>query len=313
MTMLEKAIRLRSMMDDLTKQELLQFMKDIVDENQTHVIKTALFNHFIPSSSCTYTPATPNCDNTDLDAMNSTLSCIIESRTVTQMKPITSTLDKLPSTIIGHTVSFLQFDDYVCFQRCNRSIFIGCNSTNPVKESYCDDAVSDPDSSSSVKTEDNTELFYNDKLIISADGTSTCAQYGEPEEESCPQVIRVDIDGKWYNKKTRLIIEYRGNVFGRKETDFKWLHKMIEVNDNSGVIPCLCHVLPTSLWSSHYLVKRKKELNVFLMECHALKNIKNSEAYHIFLEQHKVSWKQRRNQFDKMLLEKIKRDQFGKK
>eukprot|EP01084_Bolivina_argentea_P305839 528375_1 len=145
----------------------------------------------------------------------------------------------------------------------------------------------------------NNQMFEDEKKEEEED---LMTKYGSFEEE-CPRVLRIDIDGGWFNKKTRAIIKYRGKAFGRKEADFKWLYKMLqcdfkwlgkdELDTNDVVLPDFNKELPHTMWHDDYLMKRKRELNLFLMQCHSLKNIRSGTQYHIFLDHKKDQWKKK--------------------
>ena len=123
-----------------------------------------------------------------------------------------------------------------------------------------------------------------------------------------PIVKRIEIEGKFFNKKPRAIIEWNGDEFKRKMNDFKWLWRMLLLNSSiDRVVPDYPNDIPESLWPEGYLRRRKRELNLFLMQCHSLPWIKNYKVYHdIFLESTKSEWKRKRNEFDQIMIHKIK-------
>ncbi len=64
-------------------------------------------------------------------------------------------------------------------------------------------------------------------------------------------------------------------------------------------MPMLPTFLPESHWPQGYLVRIRRELNVFLKLCHKNQKIEGSELYSIFMEPEPSIFKQRRKQFDK--------------
>lgn len=128
-----------------------------------------------------------------------------------------------------------------------------------------------------------------------------------PNGIGLPKVIRIDIDGGFFNKKTRAIIQMpNGFTVSRKLADFKWFHKMLQINNNGTDVPVLPKELPHGLWPNNYLRQRRDELNGFLKQCHRISGVHNSNLFDIFLEQNKKMWKKRRNAFDKKILMKMR-------
>jgi len=125
-----------------------------------------------------------------------------------------------------------------------------------------------------------------------------------------PVVKRIEICGNWFNKKPRAIMEWNGCEFGRKMADFKWFWRMLSLNCSiERVVPDYPSDIPESLWPDGYLRRRKRELNLFLMQCHSLPWIRNYKLYcHIFLEQDKKQWKAKRNAFDAQMMQRIKQE-----
>eukprot|EP01084_Bolivina_argentea_P305840 528376_1 len=170
-------------------------------------------------------------------------------------------------------------------------------------ETPCGTDTNETKETESSAAEDNHTSDHHQKDEKHSDfDDNTATKHGAPKEE-CPRVIRIDIDGGWFNKKTRAIIKYRGKAFGRKEADFKWLYKMLqcdfkwlgkdELDTNDVVLPDFNKELPHTMWHDDYLMKRKRELNLFLMQCHSLKNIRSGTQYHIFLDHKKDQWKKK--------------------
>eukprot|EP01084_Bolivina_argentea_P237073 398522_1 len=123
-TLLAKAVSFRLLIKQLSKDEFLALMSKIFDIKHSDLISTSLFNYFIHQKTI------KNPNTNDLNNINSILSNIIRSRK-TKPKPesvVDIKLDEFPKTIIGHMASFLHQNDYFCFEKTNRNIFIGCNS-----------------------------------------------------------------------------------------------------------------------------------------------------------------------------------------
>merc|ERR1719499_1968174 len=86
-----------------------------------------------------------------------------------------------------------------------------------------------------------------------------------------PVVTGIEIDGNWFNKKTRAVIEWKGDTFKRKMAVFKWLSKMILLNSTvDRISPEYPDEIPSPAWRRGYLRKRKNELNLYLIQCHSL-------------------------------------------
>merc|ERR1712242_350970 len=99
----------------------------------------------------------------------------------------------------------------------------------------------------------------------------------------------IEIDGNWFNKKSRAVIEWKGQSITRKMADFKWLSKMLLLNSTEyRVCPEHPDEIPSALWRRGYLRKRKNELNLYVMQCHSLPWIRRYKPYcDIFLESDK--------------------------
>eukprot|EP01084_Bolivina_argentea_P189420 325737_1 len=76
-----------------------------------------------------------------------------------------------------------------------------------------------------------------------------------------PRIYRIEIDGNWFNKKLRAIIEYNGQDIKRKMADFKWLYQMLMLNSSiDRIVPDYPSDIAEILWPEGYLKRRKKEL-----------------------------------------------------
>ena len=123
-----------------------------------------------------------------------------------------------------------------------------------------------------------------------------------------PVVTGIEVDGNWLNKKVRAVIEWKGNKFKRKMADFKWLSKMIRLNSTvDGVSPEYPDEIPSAVWRDWRHGYRKKELNLYLMQCHSLPWIRRYKPYcDIFLESDKNTWKNKRDRFNRDMIQRIK-------
>eukprot|EP01084_Bolivina_argentea_P171065 296378_1 len=128
-TLLPKAIKCRSLINQLTKQEYTRFLNKLVIGNKTSLITSSLFHYFSQTSHV----LKADHDSDDLDDINSILTNVIQSRQNKQKsqpnQPVVNIkLNELPKAIIGYIASNLEQNDYFRFQKTNRSIFIGCNT-----------------------------------------------------------------------------------------------------------------------------------------------------------------------------------------
>eukprot|EP01083_Nonionella_stella_P143776 447533_1 len=117
---LSKPIQFRHLIAQLTHQELIQFLSNLLNTH-TDIILTSLFQHLAQSQQIH-----------QANAFNASLTDIIQSRKE-KPKPIPTTivtLSQFPRAIIGHLASFLNQWDYTHFGMSNRFIYLGCNSPN---------------------------------------------------------------------------------------------------------------------------------------------------------------------------------------
>merc|ERR1719242_2800625 len=138
--------------------------------------------------------------------------------------------------------------------------------------------------------------------------TTTPGQLMEFEKDF-PFVDKIEIDGNWFNKKPRAVIIWRDRKLKRKMADFKWLWRMLLLNSSAErVVPDYPNDIPESMWPQGYLRRRKRELNLFLMQCHSLPWIHDYGVYiDVFLEIDKKEWKRKRNAFDSETIQSINR------
>eukprot|EP01083_Nonionella_stella_P315670 1140917_1 len=121
---LSKAIQFRHLTAQLTQQEHIQFLSNLLDTH-TDIILTSLFEYLAQSHRIH-----------QANAFNESLTDIIQSRKE-KPKPIPTTnvtLSQFPRAIIGHLASFLNQSDYNHFGMSNRFIYLGCNSPNMLQE-----------------------------------------------------------------------------------------------------------------------------------------------------------------------------------
>eukprot|EP01083_Nonionella_stella_P164401 543923_1 len=118
-----KAINFRHLSSQLTLQERLQFLSQLI-HSHTDIIFTSLFQHL----------SQPKQVN-QVNEFNNRLSNIIQSRKE-KPKPLCTRnikLDQFPRAIIGYVASFLKQRSYIRFSKSNRSIYLGCNSPNTLQ------------------------------------------------------------------------------------------------------------------------------------------------------------------------------------
>eukprot|EP01083_Nonionella_stella_P172328 591068_1 len=121
---LSKAIQFRHLIAQLTQQEHIQFVSNLLNTHND-IILTSLFEYLAQSHRIH-----------QANAFNESLTDIIQSRKE-KPKPIPTTnvtLSQFPRAIIGHLASFLNQSDYNHFGMSNRFIYLGCNSPNMLQE-----------------------------------------------------------------------------------------------------------------------------------------------------------------------------------
>merc|ERR1712228_904671 len=141
---------------------------------------------------------------------------------------------------------------------------------------------------SSMSIATNTEYFHENEYSDSPDTPdipkiepSISYRNSIDFNAQFPSIKRIEIVGNWFNKKPRAIIEWNGVEFGRKMADFKWFWRMLSLNSSiERVVPEYPSDIPESLWPDGYLRRRKRELNLFLMQCHSLPWIKKYKLWH---------------------------------
>jgi len=156
------------------------------------------------------------------------------------------------------------------------------------------------------------ELLYGQHAPNGQQGTEESKSKSSVQfDADFPIVRRISIVGNWFNKKPRAMIEWNGREFGRKMSDFKWFWRMLSPNSSiERVVPDYPSDIPESLWPDGYLRRRKRELNLFLMQCHSLPWIRKYKLYKdVFLEPDKKRWKAKRNEFDQLMMKRIKNKQ----
>eukprot|EP01083_Nonionella_stella_P287733 979515_1 len=117
---LTKAIQFRHLSSQLSHEERIQFLSQLVDSH-ADIIFTSLFRHLCK----------PNQIN-QVNEFNNRLSDVIQSRKE-KPKPLCTRnikIDQIPRAIIGYVASFLKQRSYIRLSMSNRSIYLGCNSPN---------------------------------------------------------------------------------------------------------------------------------------------------------------------------------------
>jgi hypothetical protein len=127
-------------------------------------------------------------------------------------------------------------------------------------------------------------------------------------ERDFPMIKRIKIEGPWINRYPVAEMEHRGEKFRRKLKFFKWLHRMLVLSVDFGDhVPDLGPDLPESHWPETYLKRRKKELNLFLMQCDSIPWIRKHEAYQLFINPEVESMKKATHALDKRLVADYKK------
>eukprot|EP01083_Nonionella_stella_P073003 197096_1 len=130
---MQPLIRLRSLASQLKPHELQHLMQNVIATYNANEMLTFIFNHFVLKYNQS------NEHGTDVFQIIQMISTILNARKKnkhhtknensnnkkTRTKIV---IDSIPSDLIGECASFLDFDDYICFSRCNRKTYIGCNS-----------------------------------------------------------------------------------------------------------------------------------------------------------------------------------------
>eukprot|EP01083_Nonionella_stella_P043116 116374_1 len=127
---LNKAIQFRHLISQLTHQERVGFLSNLID-SCPDIIIISLFGHLSQSNQIE-----------EVNAFNTELSDIIQSRK-DKPAPLSQNikLDQFPRAIIGYTASFLKQRDYIHFSMSNRSVYLGCSSPNTLQELKIDDII----------------------------------------------------------------------------------------------------------------------------------------------------------------------------
>jgi hypothetical protein len=129
-------------------------------------------------------------------------------------------------------------------------------------------------------------------------------------EEHYPKVIKIHITGSWFNRVPKAEICFDDDpdfkIF-RKMPDFRWLWRMLLLlTDADRPVPDYPSEIPESHWPEGYLRRRKRELNLFLMQCHSIEWIKESEPYKDCFLASGSDWKKNRNTFSKEMVARVK-------
>eukprot|EP01084_Bolivina_argentea_P286152 490838_1 len=120
---LSKAVKFQFLAAQLTENETSLFINKLFQNHPKH-INMALFNHMLNVLT-----------TAESDNINELISNIIQSRKK-KPKPIKKQnikLDSIPKSLIGVIASFLNQKNYINFSKCNRYIYLGCNTPNLIQ------------------------------------------------------------------------------------------------------------------------------------------------------------------------------------
>ena len=121
---MEHLVRFRMLTNQLDNKEFVLFLSRLIQKhNGRALIMRCLFEHFLQSND--------NQKELAISPITNIISNIITSRDPN--KPIDNGLSldsitKLPSALISETASYLKAPEYIIFSRCNRKIYVSCNS-----------------------------------------------------------------------------------------------------------------------------------------------------------------------------------------
>eukprot|EP01084_Bolivina_argentea_P286150 490836_1 len=121
---LSKAVKFQFLAAQLTENETSLFINKLFQNHPKH-INMALFNHMLNVLT-----------TAESDNINALISNIIESRKKNQqqMRKQSLKLDCVPKPLVGVIASFLDQWDYIDFSKCNRYIYLGCNTPNLMQQ-----------------------------------------------------------------------------------------------------------------------------------------------------------------------------------
>ncbi|ETO06751.1 hypothetical protein RFI_30641 [Reticulomyxa filosa] len=171
------------------------------------------------------------------------------------------------------------------------------------------------------KTKDNTKDSSSNEVdeqskeeppTIITSPTKVTTTQTIPFEATFPFVKRITIKGGFFNKesydnKKKCEIAYENVAFEREIKYFKWLWRMLLLFVGGKLcVPDFPNDLPESHWPEGYLKRRRKELNLFLMQCHCIQWIRDSEVYSIFLTTDSKLFDLKRKNWDKYCIQQFK-------
>eukprot|EP01084_Bolivina_argentea_P104821 187674_1 len=124
---LNAAIKFRFLYQQLTRKEKKNWLYKSLKTNE-NIIVNSLFAHIVNESSTN--------EQSDGYIINDTISNIIRNRKKKheQTMNISSQLSEISPELIGHISSFLTQFDYIAFRCTNRSIYLGCNTSNALQK-----------------------------------------------------------------------------------------------------------------------------------------------------------------------------------
>eukprot|EP01084_Bolivina_argentea_P227720 384637_1 len=128
MSSLTKPIKFRHLAEQLTSNELNQFLSKFIEQFGKDIMLNSLFSHF--------TRINPS--NNHVDHTIEIVSDIIRTRKDKAQQLQMVRLNEFNANLIGKIGSFLNQIEYARFSICSRSILIGCNSPNTLQKIHLD-------------------------------------------------------------------------------------------------------------------------------------------------------------------------------
>eukprot|EP01084_Bolivina_argentea_P268495 456059_1 len=151
MSILVKAVRFRSLSDQLTDKEYTTFITQVIKSHGRQLLNRYIFQQFIPTNTSNIS---------ELDNLINIISNIIQSRKQKKQLLSPTNIDQFPAAIIGFIASYLNQNEYTSFESTNRYVYVSCNSPNTLQ--YLDlTNVSDISNINLCKYESIKELSLN--------------------------------------------------------------------------------------------------------------------------------------------------------
>eukprot|EP01083_Nonionella_stella_P033817 92541_1 len=121
---MEHLIRFRMLANELDNTEFCQFLSQLVTIKGRDLLLHLLFTHFVES-----TQSNDAKKDELMSPFINIITRIITNRDKSVSVTSTScTMSELPSALISETASYLKATEYIVFSRCNRKIYVSCNS-----------------------------------------------------------------------------------------------------------------------------------------------------------------------------------------